>query len=185
VVADFKMDGCGPCVAMEPVFERLSAEHSDVVFLTLHNKANAEICAQHGISAFPTFLFFLSGSKVDELKGADQQALASKIETLKQRAFSSFSGAGSTMGGSSAAVTADEARLARLKRFAGPQKFGAGNAGPTVSKSVSASASAGGASGAAVKSVEDEEARQLAEAMKLSQQVCSSCTQWSQIRSLK
>lgn len=68
---------------------------------------------------FPTFQFYVNKSKVDELVGADQNALRQKIEQWRQSAFNPFASAGVSLGGGGVAPPVDEraAREARLKRF--------------------------------------------------------------------
>lgn len=70
-----------------------------------------------GVRGFPTFHFYVSQRKVDELVGADQNQLRQKIEQWKQSAFNPFASAGMSLGGPSAALSAEDAREARLKRF--------------------------------------------------------------------
>lgn len=68
-----------------------------------------------GVRGFPTFHFYVSQRKVDELVGADQNALRQKIEQWRQSAFNPFASAGVSLGGAAAAP--EDAREARLKRF--------------------------------------------------------------------
>lgn len=73
-----------------------------------------------GVRGFPTFHFYVSQRRVDELVGADQNALRQKIEQWRQSAFNPFASAGVSLGGSSSAAPAAspaDARAARLKRF--------------------------------------------------------------------
>ncbi|CAB3982567.1 thioredoxin 1 [Paramuricea clavata] len=80
VIVDFTASWCGPCKRIAPVFEQLSNQFTAAAFL----KVDVDICkvtaASHGIRAMPTFLFFIHGQKVDEMKGADPASLQQKIQ---------------------------------------------------------------------------------------------------------
>ncbi|XP_046859162.1 monothiol glutaredoxin-S11-like [Xenia sp. Carnegie-2017] len=82
VIVDFTASWCGPCKRIAPVFEQLSTQFTQAVFL----KVDVDICkgtaAIYGIRAMPTFLFFLHGQKLDELRGPDPKALEEKILQL-------------------------------------------------------------------------------------------------------
>lgn len=77
-----------------------------------------------GIGAFPTFQFFINGNKVDEMKGANPQALENKVLEHKSKAGgAAFSGQGSTLGGGAPAwdgvgmPPGSNDRAARLAKF--------------------------------------------------------------------
>ncbi|KAJ0412866.1 hypothetical protein ATCC90586_002496 [Pythium insidiosum] len=70
-----------------------------------------------GVRGFPTFHFYVSQRKVDELVGADANALRQKIEQWRQSAFNPFASPGMTLGGGGPPVSDAEAREARLRRF--------------------------------------------------------------------
>ena len=80
LIVDFTASWCGPCKTIAPVFEQLSNQFMTAVFL----KVDVDICrgtaASYGIRAMPTFMFFLHGQKVDEMKGADPTTLQQKIQ---------------------------------------------------------------------------------------------------------
>ncbi|XP_028393303.1 protein disulfide isomerase-like 2-1 [Dendronephthya gigantea] len=80
VVVDFTASWCGPCQRIAPVFEQLSNQFTDAVFLKVDVDQCREAAASFGIRAMPTFLFFLHGQKVDEMKGADPETLREKIQ---------------------------------------------------------------------------------------------------------
>ncbi|POS87292.1 hypothetical protein EPUL_002275 [Erysiphe pulchra] len=82
LIIDFFATWCGPCKAISPTFEKLSAPYTSSDSITFAKcdvdkaKDVAQIC---GISAMPTFQFFKNGTKVDEIRGADVQQLNVKI----------------------------------------------------------------------------------------------------------
>lgn len=45
--------------------------------------ANEEVAAMCGIQAMPTFMCYKDGSKVDEMRGADQAGLAAMVAKNK------------------------------------------------------------------------------------------------------
>ncbi|CAM9925890.1 unnamed protein product [Choristocarpus tenellus] len=79
VVVDFTATWCGPCKRVAPDYEQLAAQHPTVLFLKVVEDRNKELVMTAGIRAFPTFQFYLEGQKVDEIKGANIQAVAAKV----------------------------------------------------------------------------------------------------------
>ncbi|KAG7393285.1 hypothetical protein PHYPSEUDO_011290 [Phytophthora pseudosyringae] len=121
VVVDFSAVWCGPCQHIKPVYHQLSDQYHDVVFLEVDEAQNRSLIGSLGVRGFPTFHFYVSQSKVDELVGADPNQLRAKIEQWRQSAFNPFASPGVTLGAGSGdsgkPVSAAEAREARLKRF--------------------------------------------------------------------
>ncbi|RKO91138.1 thioredoxin-like protein, partial [Blyttiomyces helicus] len=78
VVVDFTATWCGPCKAVAPRFDKLARENPGVVFVKVDVDEQQAIARQHGVSAMPTFQFFRSGKKLNEVVGADIQ----KVERL-------------------------------------------------------------------------------------------------------
>jgi thiol-disulfide isomerase/thioredoxin len=119
VVVDFSAAWCGPCQMIKPVYHQLSSQYTDVVFLQVEETQaqNRSLITALGVRSFPTFHFYVSQQRVDELVGANQSALRQKIEQWRQSAFNPFASTGVSLGGGAAASPAD-AREARLKRYA-------------------------------------------------------------------
>ncbi|RDB15260.1 hypothetical protein Hypma_004803 [Hypsizygus marmoreus] len=94
-VAFFTDVTCGPCKMIEPVFERLSeekgvkADGSGVGFakIDIGVGLGQSLATEWSIRATPTFIFFLDGKKVDELKGANASELRSQVDLLVFQAF--------------------------------------------------------------------------------------------------
>lgn len=137
---------CGPCKAIAPIYEALADKYTDVVFLKVQESdspgapsewsggarvprehttdAVADVIADLGVSAFPTFIFFVKKQKVSETKGANAAALEAEINKhMTKAAPPAFSGAGKALG-SGGPVAADP-RAARLARFGGATEGGA------------------------------------------------------------
>jgi thioredoxin 1 len=65
-----------------PEFEKLSKEYPGAIFVKVDVDAQEGISQMCGIRAMPTFQFFKNGEKVDELMGANVQALKTKVQSL-------------------------------------------------------------------------------------------------------
>jgi thioredoxin 1 len=79
----FFRNRCGPCKYIGPIFEKLSNEIDTVVFAKVDVDEADDVAGLCGISAMPTFQFYRNGQKVDELMGANVDALQQKIAQLK------------------------------------------------------------------------------------------------------
>lgn len=92
VTAFFTSRTCPPCRIVEPVFERLASEKASagVAFAKVDLGSmygGGQIASVYGVRVTPTFLFFLDGKKVHELKGADAGELKTQVELLSYQAF--------------------------------------------------------------------------------------------------
>merc|ERR1712159_817622 len=83
VVIDFTASWCPPCQRIKPVFEALSVADSDCVFIKGDVDENSETAESCGVSTMPTFMYYKNGEKVDELVGASEDELKSKIDKNK------------------------------------------------------------------------------------------------------
>lgn len=79
VVVDFFAEWCPPCRIITPVFEELSVEMDDLVFLKVDVDGVPQIASENGISAMPTFMVFKDGKKVNELVGAAKDRLKAMV----------------------------------------------------------------------------------------------------------
>jgi thioredoxin len=69
VVVDFYGVHCGPCRAMAPTLERLSAARKDIKFCKIDVAEEPDIFAEHGVNRIPTFILFKEGKEVDRQGG--------------------------------------------------------------------------------------------------------------------
>lgn len=79
LVVDFTASWCPPCRSIAPFFHDLSNKYPCTIFLKVDVDEMRQIAQSSGVNAMPTFHFFKNGSKVDELRGADRNALENHI----------------------------------------------------------------------------------------------------------
>mmetsp|Transcript_19599 Transcript_19599/g.28633 ORF Transcript_19599/g.28633 Transcript_19599/m.28633 type:complete len:177 (+) Transcript_19599:152-682(+) len=80
VVIDFTASWCGPCKMIAPLYDQLSEEYSNAVFLKVDVDENQDTAMKYGVSAMPTFLFIERGEIVKKLMGANPAALKETLD---------------------------------------------------------------------------------------------------------
>ena len=71
VFADFWASWCGPCMAMEPVVERLAEKYGDrVVFGKVNVDEEMNISSRYQVFSIPTFMVFKGGQPMEAVIGA-------------------------------------------------------------------------------------------------------------------
>ena len=83
VLVDFWAEWCGPCKAIGPALEEISAELGDKITIAkLNIDENPHTPTQYGVRGIPTLLIFKSGEVVAEKIGAmPKSQLQSWIES--------------------------------------------------------------------------------------------------------
>lgn len=120
VVVDFFATWCGPCQQIGPFVEQLSKRYPNVKFIKV-DVDKSQIGSERGVRAMPTFHFYVKGSLVDEMKGANPKGLEDKI-IQHQVDVNPFQGSGFSLGGGEpVAAPQSEASLreARLRALQG------------------------------------------------------------------
>eukprot|EP01080_Neovahlkampfia_damariscottae_P003251 gene3251-5694_t len=84
IIVDYWATWCGPCIKIAPLFEKLSNEHENVVFLKVDVDECDEISEEYGVTAMPTFQVFKNGSMIKEWKGANDTKLTEEVQALSQ-----------------------------------------------------------------------------------------------------
>ncbi|TQS39195.1 hypothetical protein Golomagni_00281 [Golovinomyces magnicellulatus] len=85
VVADFFADWCGPCNAIAPFYEELSAHLSipnQITFVKINVETYQRIAATFAITAMPTFIVFKNAEIVERIKGADPKKVQSVVQKI-------------------------------------------------------------------------------------------------------
>lgn len=85
VVVDFYADWCGPCKAVAPIFEQLSATLSRenvVSFAKVDTENQKDIAQAYTITSLPTFIVFRNGKVAEKVQGADPRKLQAIVTKL-------------------------------------------------------------------------------------------------------
>ena len=91
VSAFFTSRTCPPCRIVEPVFEDLAVAKASngvaFVKVDISSMMSGSIASAYGVRATPTFLFFLDGKRIAEVKGANAPELRSQVDLLLFQAY--------------------------------------------------------------------------------------------------
>ncbi|KAJ7043961.1 PPPDE putative peptidase domain-containing protein [Mycena alexandri] len=98
VVAFFTdFQGCPPCRMITPLFEQLAAEKgaraatggrgAAFTKIDIRVGTGGTLATEWGVRATPTFMFFLNGTKIAEVKGANAGELRTQIDLLLFQAY--------------------------------------------------------------------------------------------------
>ncbi len=75
VVVDFWAEWCGPCKALAPILEEISAEAGEKANVVKVNvDENSDLAAKYGIRGIPTLIFFKGGEAKKTLVGNQPKA---------------------------------------------------------------------------------------------------------------
>ncbi|WP_225307744.1 MULTISPECIES: co-chaperone YbbN [unclassified Haloarcula] len=71
-LVEFYTEWCGTCTRMKPVLETL-AEDTDATILTIDIESNLETAIVFGAQSTPTFVLFVDGQPVKQLRGGQNE----------------------------------------------------------------------------------------------------------------
>ncbi|MBU0461024.1 MAG: thioredoxin [Nanoarchaeota archaeon] len=73
IIVDFWAPWCGPCKMFGPVFEKVSSQYKDVIFIKVNVQENPEAANQLGIQSIPCIIFFKDGQEMGRFTGVQSE----------------------------------------------------------------------------------------------------------------
>ncbi len=90
VFIDWWASWCGPCRAFAPIYERVAAQHPDIVWGKIDTDAEQQLAGGFGIRSIPTLMVFRDGILIffnDPLPIDDPCGRAARMALAMQEAF--------------------------------------------------------------------------------------------------
>lgn len=79
-VCHFWAEWCTPCGAMDQLMREMAASRPNVRFVRVEAEACDSLAERYDVTAVPYFTFHRGATLADKLEGADNKALASKVQ---------------------------------------------------------------------------------------------------------
>jgi thioredoxin 1 len=79
VLIDWWAPWCQPCKTFAPIYDRVSADHPDVVFGKIDTEKEADLAAELGIRSVPTLMVFRDGILLFAQAGAIPERALRKL----------------------------------------------------------------------------------------------------------
>uniref|UniRef100_A0A914DL85 Thioredoxin-like protein 1 n=1 Tax=Acrobeloides nanus TaxID=290746 RepID=A0A914DL85_9BILA len=84
VIADFFATWCQPCNMIAPFFQELANKYPQLTYAKVDGEKLKETALRHNVMAYPTFIAFLNGQKMDSIRGADKAQLEAFVKKWVQ-----------------------------------------------------------------------------------------------------
>jgi len=83
VLVDFSMDGCGPCIMMEPTLEKIATQFKDkAIVANVNGPYSPRTANKFWVQAYPTLVLLKDGHEIDRKMGLQSESqLIGLIET--------------------------------------------------------------------------------------------------------
>jgi thioredoxin 1 len=84
VVVDFFSPQCPPCKQIAPFYAQLATKNPNVMFLKGDVDKRPEFMNSYGFTSVPMFIFYRNRNELERVRGANNQALESKLKLLSE-----------------------------------------------------------------------------------------------------
>ena len=84
VVVDFFATWCGPCRALSPYIDELSANNHHILFAKANIDETQDIANELDVKSLPCVVIFKNGKEINRVVGFNKQKLQAIIENLSE-----------------------------------------------------------------------------------------------------
>jgi len=69
IIIDFGASWCAPCNEFKPIFEKVSLNYPDIVFLSVDVNKMDELASEYDVNSLPTIIFIKEGNEIVRFTG--------------------------------------------------------------------------------------------------------------------